>query len=637
MKRTTVAVCVTGYDREYETRVVSGIYKRCKELDYNLLIFSNLMRRPELNAQRTLPPEIIHGEVEIYNLINYSLVDGIIILGDSMIEESVIADVSAKAAEHGITVVNVNDPLHPTDKNVILSDRRAMLSVMEHLVNEHGLRDINFIGGFPGNQQTEERLAAYKKVLAEHGIPIEEDRIAYGEFWKKAEQCTEDFIKSGKNIQAVVCASDTMAFFCMDCLKKHGYKIPDDIVVTGFDGIRDCELYSPTLTTVRRDFAGAGEAAVDIIRRVLDGQPVENETMVESLLVKNQSCGCADSDNKDQIAYFDTFYGEQNRYREFNTYIIEMNTAFSSAADSVQLYNSLVKGAEFFKLKKMFVCICANVERGIEKDLSRGECSSLSEAMVSMFRFGHNVPEGTLFPASDFIPQPLLDNKEAAFMAFSPMYFKNRFLGYIAYQPPDDLFGTGDLFGIWLLSLSNNAGSFYMNNELEFVIDELENLYIRDPLTGLYNRRGMDRLGAELIARAKAHGERVTVICADIDNLKPINDRYGHEEGDNAIVQTAKAILSAMPEGSVCTRTGGDEFCIIAAHTDDADIEKYIQAIDAYLRDYNASSGLPYSVGCSCGYSGISSEGLISLEHMAKLADKNMYEVKFRKKKSRGN
>ena len=71
MKRPAIAVCVTGYDWEYETRVVSGVYERCKELGCHLLVFSDLMRKPELNSGRTLPPEILHGEIEIYNLINY--------------------------------------------------------------------------------------------------------------------------------------------------------------------------------------------------------------------------------------------------------------------------------------------------------------------------------------------------------------------------------------------------------------------------------------------------------------------------------------------------------------------------------------------------------------------------------------
>lgn len=106
------------------------------------------------------------------------------------------------------------------------------------------------------------------------------------------------------------------------------------------------------------------------------------------------------------------------------------------------------------------------------------------------------------------------------------------------------------------MALSNNTGSFYMNKKLELVVEQLENLNVREPLTGLYNRRGMSKYGVELLNNAKKENSCITVVCSDIDNLKPINDLYGHEAGDNAIVQTARAIDKAMPSGG-CKRENG--------------------------------------------------------------------------------
>ena len=81
MRRKCIAVCVTGYNWEYETRVVKGISEKCAELDINTLIFATLIKRPPLNVDRKLPESVIRGEAEIFNLINYDLIDGIIILG----------------------------------------------------------------------------------------------------------------------------------------------------------------------------------------------------------------------------------------------------------------------------------------------------------------------------------------------------------------------------------------------------------------------------------------------------------------------------------------------------------------------------------------------------------------------------
>ena len=298
MSRKTIAICVTSYDSEYETRVVEGVYEACQELNINLLCYSALMRKPALNMDRHLDDSIIRGEAEIYNLINYDMLDGIILEGESFMSPEISDLIYKRAKQRNIPVVNINDPEFRTDYNIELSDSNAMEFVIRHLVEEHGLTKINFIGGFPGNLQTEERLSAYKKILTEHDIAIEEDRIDYGEFWVKARECTKKFMESGKEIEAIVCANDTMAFYSMDYLKEHGYSIPEDIVVTGFDGLPDCEQYEPTLTTVRRAFKTAGRSAVDILKNVWDGEKIDKVLYVESELIKNQSCGCVSKNNK---------------------------------------------------------------------------------------------------------------------------------------------------------------------------------------------------------------------------------------------------------------------------------------------------------------------------------------------------
>lgn len=634
MRRRNIAVCVTGYNWDYESRVVSGIAEKCGELDMNLLIFATLIRRPELNSDRVLPDSVIRGESEIFNLINYEIIDGIIILGESIIEEQVIFDISAKAAEKNIPVVNVNDPTHKLFRNVILSDKKAMEFVVRHLVEEHGLTKINFIGGFPGNLQTEERLAAYKKVLGEHNIPIEEKRIAYGEFWKKATECTESFISSGDIPQAIVCASDTMAIFCMDCLREHGFRIPEDIVVTGFDGLDDCENYSPTLTSVRRGFRSAGYKAAEMITDILDGKETDETSEVDSELVIMQSCGCVPKEEKRKFDYLSEKYGAESVSLEFRTYIHAMNTDFAAVKTSTELFANAKRSAEFFKLKRLFICICSNIEREtaeLDKEDIISAFRGISDTMVNKFSYGSSVPVGKQFPASELIPEDILNGDKAVVFAFSPMYFKDNFLGYLAYEP-SGFRGYGEHFSTWLMMLSNNTGSFYMNKKLELVVEQLENLYVRDPLTGLFNRRGMSKYGMELLDSAKKADSCITVVCSDIDNLKPINDLYGHEAGDNAIVQTARAISNAMPDRAVCVRTGGDEFCSVINSCSEDEIKTVIEQIDRTLSDYNASSGLPYKVGCSCGYYRMRASETESIEKIAAFADEEMYRVKTRKK-----
>ena len=633
MKRKTIALCVTGFDWEKESRIVDGVWRTCLDKDINLLIFVNLLRKQPVYTERPYSESILNGESEIFDLINYDLVDGVLILGDTMIRESIIDEVADRAEAKNVPVINVADPDHPLDHNILLSDRNAMELCVRHLVEEHGLTKINFIGGFPGNYETEIRLAAYKKVLEEHGIPFEEKRVGYGRFWRKAYDVTEDFLKEGDLPEAIACASDMMAFFCMDCLKSHGYRIPEDIIVTGFDGIKESELYSPTLTTSRHAYGRAGVEAVKTLERIWAGEEVSRDLYVESELITRQSCGCVPKKDRKE-----DFYGEQVAFRtrnlEFNHTLIDMNTRLAAAENSEELFADCISGADFFYMKNLYVCISSYFEKSEDDGIS-ADTTRIAEDMVCMLDRQGKVPVRTEFRSKDLVPiKNFLDGEKMVFMAFSPLYYRDDIMGYLAYEP-SYVGGSGDLFTTWVLNIANNAGSFYMKNQLKYVVKKLENLYVRDPLTELYNRRGMNSFGEDLVADAVRKNSTITVFSVDIDDLKPINDNYGHQSGDNAICRAALSIKTAMPDESVCCRTGGDEFVVISSRLEKGMEKQYIESIEKKLNSYNNESGMPYKVSCSCGFYTVDGSKFESLEKMITLADIEMYKSKTAKKAGR--
>ena len=633
MKRKTIALCVTGFDWEKESRIVDGVWRTCIDKDINLLVFVNLLRKQPVFSDKPYSESILNGESEIFDLINYDLVDGVLILGDTMIRESIIDDISKRAEAKNIPVINVADPDHHLKHNVLLSDRNAMELCIRHLVEVHGFTKINFIGGFPGNYETETRLAAYKKVLDEHGIPFEEKRVGYGEFWRKAYDVTEEFLKDGEPPEAIACASDMMAIFCMERLKSHGYRIPEDITVTGFDGIKESELYSPALTTSRHAYGNSGVKAVEMLENIWAGMEISDDLIVESELIARCSCGCVPK--KERV---EDFYDEQILYRnknlEFSHLLIDMNARFAAAETSEELFADCITGSDFFHMKDLYVCISSYFEKSEDDGIS-ADTSCFADEMVCMLDRQGKVPVGTEFSSKELVPvKHLLDGDKMVFIAFSPLYYRDNIMGYLAYEP-GYVGGSGDLFTTWVLNIANNAGSFYMKKQLKYVVKKLENLHVRDPLTDLYNRRGMNSFGGKVAADAVKNKSTITVFSVDIDNLKPINDNYGHSSGDNAICRAALAIKEAMPESSVCCRTGGDEFVVISSGLEKGSEKQYINTIAQQLDGYNSKSNMPYNVSCSCGYYTADSSEFESLEKMITLADMEMYKVKSAKKAGR--
>jgi len=102
------------------------------------------------------------------------------------------------------------------------------------------------------------------------------------------------------------------------------------------------------------------------------------------------------------------------------------------------------------------------------------------------------------------------------------------------------------------------------NEERRDLIQRLESDSLEDPLTGLYNRRGFLTIGREYLNLSARNKTRMHLLFLDMDNLKQINDTFGHATGDEAIVRAAEIIKSVFRSSDVKSRLGGDEFAVLS-------------------------------------------------------------------------
>ncbi len=163
--------------------------------------------------------------------------------------------------------------------------------------------------------------------------------------------------------------------------------------------------------------------------------------------------------------------------------------------------------------------------------------------------------------------------------------------------------------------------------------EELRALSLTDELTGLNNRRACLTLGEQLLKIANRQMRGMFVLYADLDNLKGINDKLGHEEGDRALIDIAKVFKRNYRESDVVARIGGDEFVVIPVGTageNEATIMKRLfLGIDRYL----LTNKRKYRLSLSCGVAYYDPRRPCSIEKLLNRADKLMYKQKMLKKK----
>jgi len=149
-----------------------------------------------------------------------------------------------------------------------------------------------------------------------------------------------------------------------------------------------------------------------------------------------------------------------------------------------------------------------------------------------------------------------------------------------------------------------------------------------DELTGLYNRRGFSTLGQQQLKTADRAKSTMSLLFADFDDLKQINDTLGHPEGDLALIEIASVLRETFRESDIIARIGGDEFVVLAIETDGLPTEVLTTRLQENLEAHNARGNRRYKLSLSMGIARYDPESPCSIDELLARADRLMYEQK---------
>jgi len=158
--------------------------------------------------------------------------------------------------------------------------------------------------------------------------------------------------------------------------------------------------------------------------------------------------------------------------------------------------------------------------------------------------------------------------------------------------------------------------------------EKLRTLSIQDELTKLHNRRGFFALGEQQRKAAKREKKVVSILFADLDDMKWINDTLGHEKGDQALRETASILKKTFRESDIIARIGGDEFAVLSLLDSKNEAGILTSRLEKTLDVVNRRKTEPYRLSLSVGMACSDPEDPCSIVELLTLADKHMYEQK---------
>jgi two-component system cell cycle response regulator len=156
----------------------------------------------------------------------------------------------------------------------------------------------------------------------------------------------------------------------------------------------------------------------------------------------------------------------------------------------------------------------------------------------------------------------------------------------------------------------------------------LKNLSLMDDLTGLSNRRGFVSLAAQHARLSRRTGRTFLVGFIDLDGLKQINDTFGHQEGNHALVDTAGALRNSFRQCDILARYGGDEFTVLIADAAEGQAATVVDRVQHHVKVCNRRPGRLYDLSLSIGIVSSESQPSASIESLLHRADELMYEQK---------
>ena len=206
---------------------------------------------------------------------------------------------------------------------------------------------------------------------------------------------------------------------------------------------------------------------------------------------------------------------------------------------------------------------------------------------------------------------------------FAPLIIDNKAVGLIGLANKKGGFVQRDTY--FISTLGSIAALALRNSRY---LEEIQHLSFRDQLTGLYNRRYL----AEQIQQLEGSREYpIAIVSMDIDNLKEINDKFGHSKGDLVLQNSALVITRAIRKHDLVARNGGDEFVLVMPRTNQVAGEKVIERINRKIEEYNnKNNGLPLSISMGLA---VCEDNTRTLEETYQEADRLMYIEKDRRRK----
>lgn len=308
-------------------------------------------------------------------------------------------------------------------------------------------------------------------------------------------------------------------------------------------------------------------------------------------------------------------------------------------------YRSLLSNLDWLGIKNAAICLLQQPRTHLFREKFHAP-SNLS--LKTVLRDGNvvSVPkEDQKIRIEALFNHGYLDVDERFDRVLLPLFSNETVYGVMLCDMNESLFVNGEFLVNQISSAVKMLTLLQMNEEIQQQLEEnlstlrdhnieLNQISRSDMLTGILNRRGFFEEAQALVERQRSLGKRTLILYVDMNNLKIINDRYGHEDGDFSLKTIGQILTRTIDDNGVVGRIGGDEYACAIKYDDDGDGTELPLMLYERFDCFNVASDKAYNVTVSVGTYMLESDDEISLEEALTRADEKLYVAKKHKNRN---
>lgn len=621
-----IAVFVNGWGSDYLQEILHGICGRANSANVDIFAFVNYSAFAETNSDNN------YGEMNIFTLPKMEDFDGAIVMANSFNMQEEIDYVSTKLTEAGIPAISIEYDLEGF-ASIGSDNYSGMYDLAEHMIQVHNVKNIVYIGGPRGHQESSVRLQAVKDVARENNVELPSENILYSD-WAviRSQELMKEWFDEHKVLpDVVICANDVMAKGICEWFMEQGYKVPEDVKVTGYDCVRIGREFEPAITTVTHRWNEMGDRALRLLLEKMGGKEVHTPVVMKTGFVCGESCGCQMVSSRIELqARGRMALGKRMDALRADSHFRHIYLAVrkvETVDDCSYALSHLFASENWMVGRDFMICLEPQFFYFEENDENlRMQGYSEKMDVVCALKDGE-VREHQVLNRREAMFRVAQEKEEAGIYIFVPIHTEGKTLGFAMLTRDADIAEDNYLY-IFTRHINQYMEQIRRNIKLAELTKKLTELSVTDVLTGVYNRAGCEKLIYPFLQECQQTGGQGIVMIADVDRMKTINDKFGHGNGDLALRIVSAVLKEQLPSGFVVARFGGDEFFIAGRSSEGVSVDSIIEDITRQLAAESARRQIPFELTVSLGGITMEKGEPFVLEKCLQKADEYMYAAK---------